>query len=66
MSRDKVFGAILVWFLHVIDMDDVGVVSILGFIVSVVYTDIPEVVVNYSAIVSEEGAKRLTTLRWFG
>ena len=51
MSGDKVFGAFLVWFLHVLDMDDVGVMSILGFPVSVVYADIPEVTVDYSAIV---------------
>ena len=50
MSGDKVFGAILVCFLHVIDLDNVGVMSILGFLVSVVYTDIPEVMVDYSYV----------------
>jgi len=48
MSGDKVFGAILVWFLHVIDLDDVGVMSILGFLVSGGYVDILQVFRCYS------------------
>ena len=50
MSRDKVFGAILVWFLHVIDLDGVGVVSILGFLVSGGYADILQVLRCFSCL----------------
>ena len=50
MSGDKVFGAILVWFLHVIDLDDVGVMSILGFLVSDCYADILQVFRCFSCL----------------
>jgi hypothetical protein len=50
MSGDKVFGAFLVRFLHVIDLDNVGVMSILGFLVSGSYADILQVLRCYSRL----------------
>ena len=50
MSRDKVFGEFLVWFLHGIDLDNVGVVSIFGFLLSGGYADILQVLRCYSCL----------------